>query len=128
VVVVDSTKFLSGFPFLNSLGLTTIKEVKEKLKFKGKINSDISQEWYITGISYNHYSSIQLNLTVKNGSNEYKVQYQEGKFEYKGGNIPIIKSREKVSIRNFKLSVINKPIKVIEETETIKIFPMKKAS
>jgi hypothetical protein len=128
VVVVNSEQFHRCFPYLKSIGIDTINQVKEKLKFKGKINSDVSQEWHITGISYNLYSLIQLNLTVKSGNDEYKVLYQEGKFEYKGKNTPVVKSREKVSLSNFKLSVINKPLKIITETEAVKIFQLKNAS
>jgi hypothetical protein len=127
VVVVSNEQFLSSFPFLKSLGIETIKQVEEKLKFEGKIDSESVKDWCVTGISYSQ-SLIQLNLTVKNIHEEYKIIYKEGIFEHKGKKIPILKSREKVSLRNFELSVKNKPAKIVKKSENITIFPLKKAS
>lgn len=125
--MVSDEQFLSSFPFLKSLGIESVKQVKEKLKFEGKINSETVKDWSITGISYSH-SLILLNLTVKNCHEIYKIQYQEEVLEFKGKKIPNIRSRTNNLLHNFKLSVKNKPIKIVEESKNITIFPLKKAS
>ena len=125
--MVDSKQFLCSFPFLKSIGINTIDQVKEKLIFEGKINSETIKQWQITGVSYS-CSLIELRLTIKNLHEVYKITYKEGIFEYKGKSIAIIKHREKVTLRNFNITVKNKPINVVEELKKITIFPIKKAS
>lgn len=125
--MVSNEQFLNSFPFLKSLGIESIKQVKEKLKFEGKINSETVKDWCITGISYSH-SLILLNLTVKNGHETYKIQYQEEVLGFKGKKCPNIRSRTNNLLHNFKLSVKNKPVEIVEESENVTIFPLKKAS
>lgn len=127
--MVDSKQFLSSFPYLyNFLGITDIKQVKEKLKFKGKINTQYTKNWEIIGISYNPYSFIELNLTIQQGSEKHKIIYREKFQEYKGEKLPNIRSRELSFIQNFCLSVVLPQIDNSEASDNIEFFPTKKAS
>lgn len=127
--MVDSKQFLSSFPYLyNSLGITDIKQVKEKLKFEGKINTQYTATWEIIGISYNPYSFTELNLTVKQGNETHKIVYRETTQEYKGKKLPHIRSRELEFVQQFYLTVFLSEVNALETAENIQIFPLKKAS
>jgi hypothetical protein len=128
VVVVDSKQFLDNFPYLKSIGINTIQQVKEKLVLKGKINSEFSEKWIGIGISYNYYSVSELKLTIRYLDNEYKVKYREVTQEFKGGKLPLINPREDQSISNFRLTVKKQPIEVIQKTDSVTIFQLRKAS
>lgn len=102
--------------------------MKDELKFKGKINSNQSSQWYIIGISYNPYSLLHLNITVSNGINNYKIVYKEDKLLSKETNTPSISAKNPELLHNFQLKVINKPNIVLSTSDNIEFFPTKKAS
>ena len=127
--MVDSKQFLSSFPYLyNFLGIKDIKQVKEKLKFEGKINTQYTRTWGIIGISYNPYSFTELNLTVKQGSEKHKIIYREVSQEYKGQKLPNIRSRELNFVQQFCLTVVLPQVNNVETSDNIEFFPTKKAS
>ncbi len=127
--MVDSRKFLSSFPYLyNFLGITDIKQVKEKLKFEGKINTQYTTQWEIIGISYNPYSLTELKLQVNNGNQKHKIVYREETKVYKGEKLPTVRSREPSLVQVFDVKV-QKPSPVKnQDSSNVEFFPIKKAS
>ena len=126
--MVNDKQFLSSFPFLKSIGIETIKEVKEKLIFEGKVNSADSKEWLIIGISYSPYNMTELKLSVKNGHEKFKIIYKEVTREHKGKRLPSISSREPSLVKQFKLLVKVPDLEYIQDSDNIEFFQLKKAS
>lgn len=125
--MVDSNQFHRCFPYLKSIGINTIDEVKDKLKFKGKINSNQTCEWKVIGISYNYYVLTQINLTISNNETTYKIIYTEDT-PSTGVHVPNLATKNKDLLHIFQIKVINKPAEIIHNTDNIEIFPTKKAS
>jgi hypothetical protein len=66
---------------------------------------------------------LDLFLIILNANEEYKITYTD----HKDKNTPIIISREKILLRTFELFIKNQVIEIIENSEHITIFPLKKA-